>query len=162
MVSVMRRPSPEAHAHDIEPRSAPDEGAHAMSDPKIDTVQRIYEAFGRGDVDAILAEVADEVDWAPEAASTSAPWYGHYASKGDVPRFFKEIGTSIEVTEFTPLSMTSNDTDVMVTIRFGFTVPATGKSGVMNLHHWWRFADGKVVFYRGTEDTELTASLFRP
>jgi ketosteroid isomerase-like protein len=131
-----------------------------MSDPKIAAVQRIYEAFGRGDVEAILAEVADDVDWAPEAASSSAPWYGHYASRAVVPKFFEAIGSSIEVTEFTPLAFTAGDTDVMATIRFGFTVRSTGRSGSMTLHHWFRFADGKVVLYRGSEDTEQTAAAF--
>jgi ketosteroid isomerase-like protein len=32
----------------------------------------------------------------------------------------------------------------------------------MTLHHWWRFRDGKVVLYRGTEDTALTAELLTP
>jgi ketosteroid isomerase-like protein len=131
-----------------------------MSDPKIDTVHRIYEAFGRGDVDAILAEVADDVDWAPEAASSSVPWYGSYTSKAVVPKFFEAIGSSIDVGEFTPLSFTSNDTDVMVVIRWTFTVRATGRTRTMNLHHWWRFADGKVVQYRGSEDSEQTAAAF--
>jgi len=131
-----------------------------MSDPKIETIQRVYEAFGRGDVDTILAEVADDVDWAPEAASSSAPWYGHYASKAVVPKFFEAIGTSIDVTEFTPLAFATNDTDVMVTIRFGFTVRTTGRSATMTIHHWWTFADGRIVRYRGSEDTELTAAAF--
>src|SRR4051794_22902249 len=113
-----------------------------MSDSKIETIQRVYEAFGRGDVDAILAEVADDVDWAPEAASSSAPWYGHCANKAVVPKFFEGIASSIDVTEFTPLSFASNDTDVMATIRFAFTVRATGKSANMDLHHWFRFAGG--------------------
>ena len=33
---------------------------------------------------------------------------------------------------------------------------ATGKSATMDLHHWWRFRDSKVCFYRGTEDTAAT------
>jgi ketosteroid isomerase-like protein len=41
----------------------------------------------------------------------------------------------------------------MVVIRFGFTVPATGRSATMNIHHSWRFRDGKVCMYRGSEDT---------
>ena len=98
-----------------------------MSDPKIEAVQRLYEAYGRGDVDAVLAEVADDVDWAAEAASTSVPWYGSYRGKDDVPRFFKEIGSNVEVTEFTPLSFTSNETDVIVAVRWAYTVNATGK-----------------------------------
>ena len=131
-----------------------------MSDPKIEAVQRIYEAVGRGDVIAILSEVADEVDWAAEAASTSAPWYGSHLGKGGVARFFQEIGSSIEITDFTPLTFTSKDTDVIATIRWAYTVNASGKSAAMIMQHWWRFADGKVVYFRGSEDTEQSAAAF--
>jgi hypothetical protein len=30
----------------------------------------------------------------------------------------------------------------------------------MYMQHWWRFADGKVVFFRGSEDTEQSATAF--
>ena len=30
----------------------------------------------------------------------------------------------------------------------------------MHMQHWWRFADGKIVFFRGSEDTEQSASAF--
>ncbi len=44
----------------------------------------------------------------------------------------------------------------MTVVRFGVRVPATGKQGAMDLHHWFRFnGAGKVVQYRGTEDTAL-------
>ncbi len=131
-----------------------------MSDPKIDAVQRLYEAYGRGDVEAVLAEVADDVEWGAEAASMSVPWYGTYRGKAEVPRFFKEIGSNVEVTEFTPLSFTSNDTDVIVAVHWAYTVNATGKRAAMNMQHWWRFADGKIVFFRGSEDTEQSAAAF--
>ena len=50
----------------------------------------------------------------------------------------------------------------MSVVRFGMRVPATGKQGVMDIHHWFRFDDaGKVSQYRGTEDTALTAELLR-
>jgi ketosteroid isomerase-like protein len=131
-----------------------------MSDPKINAVQRVYEAYGRGDVEAVLAEVADEVDWSAEAASTSVPWYGSSRDKEGVAQFFKEIGSSIEVTEFTPLSFASNEADVMVTLWWAYTVNATGKRAAMHMQHWWRFADGTIVFFRGSEDTEQSAAAF--
>ena len=131
-----------------------------MTDPKIETMQRVYAAFGRGDLPAILAEVSDDVDWAAEAAGRSAPWYGPHRGRDGVARFVQELGSSVEIGEFTPLSFTSNDTDVMVTIRWTFTVRATGRTATETLHHWWRFADGRIVFYRGSDDSELTASLF--
>ncbi|HEY6379819.1 MAG TPA: nuclear transport factor 2 family protein, partial [Candidatus Dormibacteraeota bacterium] len=68
------------------------------------------------------------------------------------PRFFKDIGSNVEVTEFTPISFTSNETDVIATVRWAHTVNATGKSAAMHMQHWWRFADGKIVFFRGSED----------
>ena len=30
---------------------------------------------------------------------------------------------------------------------------ATGKGAEMDLFHYWKFEDGKVLTYRGTEDT---------
>ena len=130
-----------------------------MGDPKIDTVQGIYEAFGRGDVPAILAVLTDDVDFGSEIDSKMAPWHGRRRNKQEVAEFFRALGENLEVTEFTPLAFTSNDTDVMAVIRFGVTVPATGKSGAMDIHHWFRFDGDKVCFYRGTEDTALTAEL---
>jgi ketosteroid isomerase-like protein len=130
------------------------------TDPKIDTVRRVYAAFNRGDVDAILAEVADDVDWANEAASRSVPWFGSHRGKAGVARFCQELGSSVRIAEFTPLSFTSNRTDVMVTIRWTFTALSTGRTATETLHHWWRLADGKIAFYRGSEDSELSASLF--
>ena len=131
----------------------------AMSDQNIKTVQGIYEAFGRGDVEYIVDQVTDDVDWASEAGAEVAPWHGIHNGKAEVPHFFEELAANVEVTEFTPLSFAANDTDVMTVVRFGMKVPATGKAGTMDLHHWFRFEDGKVATYRGTEDTALTAEL---
>ena len=47
----------------------------------------------------------------------------------------------------------------MVVTRWAATAPATGKSTAMDIHHWWRFRDGKICFYRGTEDTARTQAL---
>lgn len=128
----------------------------------IDAVERLYAAYGRGDLDAVLADVADDVDWAAEAASSSAPWYGAFSGKADVPRFFKEIASSVDVTSFTVESLTSNDTDVVANVLWSYQVHATGRTASMRMQHLWRFADGKIVYFRGSEDTEQTARAFDP
>jgi len=130
-----------------------------VANDNIKTIQLVYEAFGRGDVDAILAVVTDDVDWASEADSTIAPWHGVHKGKGEVPKFFAAIAANLEVTDFTPLTFAANDSDVLTVVRFGMRVPATGKQGAMDLHHWFRFRNGKIERYRGTEDTALTADL---
>lgn len=62
----------------------------------MEAVRRIYDAYGRNDVDAVLADLADNVDWAAEAASSSVPWFG----------------------SFHPVSFTSNETDVIVAVHW--------------------------------------------
>ncbi|MGZ4702916.1 MAG: nuclear transport factor 2 family protein, partial [Ilumatobacteraceae bacterium] len=84
----------------------------------------------------------------------------NYRGKGEVPRFFKEIASSIDISEFSLLSFTSNETDVIVAVHWTYTVNATGKSAAMYMQHWFRFADRKVVFFRGSEDTEQTVAAF--
>lgn len=76
--------------------------------------------------------------------------------------FFSDIGAAIEVSEFLPLSFTSNDNEVHALVRFGFRARATGREATMNLHHYFRFRDGKIEYYRGSEDTAQTAALFLP
>jgi len=132
-----------------------------MGNSNVESVQRIYEAFGAGDVDTILSLLAADVDFASESESRIAPWHGQ-RSKAEVPGFFQAIAETIDVTDFTVQSLAANDTDVMAVIRFGFTVRSTGKSGTMNLHHWFSFRDGEVVLYRGSEDTALVAERFTP
>ena len=63
-----------------------------MTDPKIETVQSIYEAFGRGDIDFILDQLTDDVDWASCPDSDIAPWHGIHRGKAEVPAFFKALG----------------------------------------------------------------------
>ncbi len=125
-------------------------------DTKITTVQTIYQAFGQGDLPTILDNVTDDVDWASEPDSTTAPWHGVRHGKAELPSFFAALAESVEVLEFSPQAFTSSDTDVMAVIRFAIKSKATGKSATMDLHHWWRFRDSKVCFYRGTEDTAAT------
>ena len=131
------------------------------SDVKIKIIEQVYEAFGRGDVAAILDAVTDDVDWAAEAASAGAPWYGAHHGKDAVAAFFTAFGSAMEVEDFTPVSFAASDTDVLTVVRFRATSRSTGKTAAMNLHHFFRFRDGKIAYYRGTEDTAQTETVLR-
>ena len=131
------------------------------TDPKIHAIENLYAAYGRRDIEGALADLADDVDWAAEAASNSVPWYGNFHGKADVPRFFAAIGMNVDVTEFTVVSLASSDTDVVATIHWSYTVNATGKRAEMYMQHWWRFANGRVVFFRGSEDSAQSVAAFQ-
>lgn len=127
----------------------------------IETIRSVYAAFGSGDLPAILARLDDAVDWASETTSTAAPWYGARHGKDEVADFFEQFGSTMEVEEFTPVSLAANDTDVLTVVRMRATHRASGKVLAMDLHHRFTFRDGKIVFYRGTEDTAQTEAAFR-
>jgi uncharacterized protein len=131
------------------------------ADANIKAVEAAYEAFGRGDVAAILDMVTDDVDWAAEAASPTAPWYGVRHGKAAVAQFFTDFGSAMEVDEFTPLTFAANDTDVLTVVRCRTRSRRTGKSAAMDLHHFFRFTGGKIAYYRGTEDTAQTEAALR-
>jgi len=131
------------------------------ADANIKTIMSVYEAFGRGDVAAILDAVTDDVDWAAEADPGVAPWHGVRHGKDAVATFFADFGGTMEVEEFTPVSVAANDTDVLTVVRFRARSRATGKTAAMNLHHFFTFRDGKIAFYRGTEDTAQTEAVLQ-
>jgi uncharacterized protein len=131
------------------------------ADANIKTITAVYEAFGRGDVAAILDAVTDDVDWAAEAASSAAPWYGVRHGKDAVAAFFSDFGSTMEVEEFTPVSFAANDTDVLTVVRFRARSRGTGRTAQMDLHHYFKFRDGKIAYYRGTEDTAQTEQVLR-
>jgi len=51
--------------------------------------------------------------------------------------------------------------DVHAVVRIRATSRATGKSLAMNLHHFFTLRDGKIAYYRGTEDTAQTEAALR-
>ena len=129
-------------------------------DDNLKLVREIYDAVGRGDVPAILDRVTGDVDWAAEAASQAAPWYGPRAGRAGVASFFSDLAGSIEITEFTPHAFATGEDDVHLLVRWTFRSIATGREASMTMHHYWRIRDGKVEHFRGSEDTELTARVF--
>jgi len=131
------------------------------ADVNIKIIEQVYDAFGRGDVAAILDVVTDDVDWASETTSTVAPWYGVRHGKDGVAKFFADYGSTMEVQEFRPISIAANDNDVLTVVRLRATSRATGKSVAMDLHHVFTFREGRIAYYRGTEDTAQTEAALR-
>ena len=111
---------------------------------------------------AILGRVTDDVDWSAEADSHAAPWYGARAGQAGVASFFGDLADSIEITEFTPHSFAAGQDDVHLLVRWTFRSLTTGRQASMTMHHYWRIRDGKIEYFRGSEDTEQTARILTP
>jgi ketosteroid isomerase-like protein len=131
------------------------------SEDNVKTVQSVYEAFGRGDIPAIVDVLTDDVDWASDADSTDVPWWGVRHGKDGVADFFTKLGTDMEVEEFTPITIVGDGDVVLAVAQFAMKSLANGRSASMLLHHYWKFRDGKIEYYRGAEDTLQTLRTYQ-
>src|ERR1043166_3187407 len=123
------------------------------------TIQEMYAAFGRGDVDTILGKLSDDVLWVVNL-DTVVPWSGDYSGKGNVPRFFDAIFQSVQVESFEPQDWYTDGDTVVSTGEFGCLVNSTGKTARMRWIFVWKFNGDRVVSYEQFGDTAL-ADAFR-
>ncbi len=122
----------------------------------IEVVQGIYEALGRGDLPAILDQVADVVDWeyAYRTAPNDVPWLQPRDDKAGIEKFFESL-VALEIHSFTPKTLLEGPGLVVALCDIDFTVKKTGKRVVeVDEAHIWHFNDeGKVVRFRHCADT---------
>jgi hypothetical protein len=134
--------------------------SHGGADGNIGTIERIYEALGRGDLATVLDAVDDDVDWAAEACSAGTPWHGTRHGRDDLERALAEYASAVEVLEFTPLRCAATGDDVLSVVRCRVRSRDTGRTVAMNLHQLFTFTGGRIAYYRGahTALTEETVS----
>jgi ketosteroid isomerase-like protein len=112
----------------------------------IEKVKDLYAAFGRGDIDYILASMADDVSWESEAPAELS-WSGIRRGPAEAALFFQGIGNEhgdphLEMTEFF-----ASDDAVAAFGRYQATVKSTGIRVDSPVAHYFRFQDGKVLRY---------------
>ena len=113
------------------------------------TVQSMYAAFGAGDVPAILAKLADDVDWGYGRVPNDVPWLQPRRGREAVAGFFESLG-ALDFHTFAPKTLLESDGVVVALVDVDFTVKATGKRITEEDEiHVWRFnADGKVARFK--------------
>ena len=129
------------------------------SDDNIKLIRTAYEAFGRGDLPAVLEVIHDNCDWGVEASGQIAPYYGIRHGRAEILAFFQQLASTFAVERFEPTVIAGDGDDVLAVVAYAITSNATGKSGTMNIHHHFKVMDGKLTYFRGSEDTELVKGL---
>ena len=120
----------------------------------IEIIREIYAAFGRGDVDGIVAKCTTDVEWITHLEPI-VPWSGDHSGKDFVPAFFGAIFGSVDVTAFNPQEFVAQGDTVVSTGEFGFTFRATGKSDLSRWVFIWKFRDGMISSYEQFHDASI-------
>ena len=125
----------------------------------VQTVQAIYEAFGRGDVPAILDHMSDDVEWEEWSGvnagqDAGVPWLVHRSGKSGVAAFFAALAENLEVHSFQPMNLLAGGNQVAATISIDGTATKTGERFQDEEIHLWTFDEtGKVTAMRHYADT---------
>lgn len=128
----------------------------------VDTVKDIYAAFGRGDIPAILDQLADEVQWDVDSPAPQVPWLSPRRGRDNIGAFFESLAP-LEFTAFEPHTFFEDGNKVMALIHIAATHKPSGKTyDIKNEGHLWRFdGSGKVVSYEHISDTATHIAMSR-
>ena len=91
-------------------------------------VQDAYAAFGRGDVPAILAHLADDVVWVPVyGAGPEVPTAGERRGKAAVGEFFHRVAANVHFSRFEPREFVATGDTVVALGHYAATTPRGGR-----------------------------------
>lgn len=116
---------------------------------------------GGGDVGAILAKLAGDVEWEYGVNSTDVPWLQPRRGRDQVAGFFQSLA-ALDFHAFQPTAFLESGPLVVSLVTFEGTVRATGRRMLEEDEvHIWRFnAAGEVVRFRHRADTHLQWTAF--
>lgn len=116
-------------------------------------VKTIYDAFGKGDVPAVLGSFDPEIQWREAENFLYAdrnPYVGPHAVAGGV---FQRIVADVENFSVLPQHFVEGGDIVVVEGRYRGKMKATGKPVDAQFAHVWQLRDGKIVRFQQYTDT---------
>ena len=126
-----------------------------------DVVQRGYEAFGRGDIPALLDLLTDDVEWTLQGPSV-IPFAGTRHGHEGVSEFFSVLGETLDFEQFEPREYVAQG-DTVVVVGFERSLSrATGRTIEQEWAHVNTLRNGKIAKFRAFEDTGAYVGALEP
>jgi uncharacterized protein len=122
-------------------------------------IQKLYEAFGRGDVKTILENVTEDVKWSSPGPD-AIPYSGSRSGPSEVREFFEQLARTQENVKLTIDRFIAQGDSVATLGRYTGNVRATGRSLDSIVAHFFTIRDGKVASWIGLGDTAHAASAY--
>jgi ketosteroid isomerase-like protein len=122
-----------------------------METSSVEVVRGVYDAFGRGDVPAVLGAMADDIEW---YEAEGMPYGGvHRGPQAVAEKVFAPLIADVEGFTVTPEEVIASGDRVAVVSRYTGTGKATGRSLDLPVTHVWDVRDGKIARFRQFADT---------
>lgn len=120
----------------------------------VNVVKSLYDAFGRGDIPAVLGGMSPEIRWHEAEGNPYRPsgeaWVGPDAVLNEL---FVKLGEEWDGFTVHPKTFLDAGDSVVVEGRYTGTYKATGKSLDAQVCHVWDVRDGAVTRFQQYVDT---------
>jgi ketosteroid isomerase-like protein len=126
----------------------------------IQVVQDAYAAFRRGEIAAILASVADNVEWFLPGEGL-IPQSGLYRGRDGVGAFFSKLADTTEFEAFEPAEFIAQGDRVIACGTYRANAKATGRTFEADWCMAFTIVNGKITRFREYSDTAIVADAYR-
>lgn len=114
-----------------------------MTTSNLSLAQEAYMNFGRGDIPAVFAMMADDIVWNSHSHPAS-PFHGVFKGKGDMQQYFGNMA-EVEIQKFDITNLVEAGEKVVALIDVHRVTKATGDVTSGQFVHVLQFADRKLA-----------------
>jgi ketosteroid isomerase-like protein len=132
-----------------------------MNQTNLELVKNMYAAFGRGEIPTVVETMSPEVTIGIVGRKEDAPFLGIRSGKAGAAEFFKDLGEAQDIHTFEPERFLAAEDEVFIWGRYRWTMRKSGVSKESEWFHVVTLRDGKVVKWRGHNDTAMLAEAYR-
>ena len=127
----------------------------------IDLIKKLYEAFGKGEIDTIIDHLASRFVWRFDAPPT-VPFAGDFKTPDEVRRaFFGSLAESQKDQALNAEEFVAHDDKVVMIGRYSAMVTATNKRIDVAVVHVFTIQNGKITRYLNFTDSARIAEAYK-
>src|SRR5262249_22564297 len=130
-------------------------------DANVAKVQALYEAFGRGDIDAVLNGIHPKIVWVNPGPNEFRYFGVHEGREAVARNVFAFIGENMDIHSLTPSEILASETTVVVLLDMDVTIRATSKRVVQKVAHVWTLVDGSPARFHDFQNNYAIANAMR-
>lgn len=130
-----------------------------LQQDNIAATEKLFEAFGAGDIPGILGHVNDDIKIEFYGPSV-IPYAGHYSGRQEARAFFETVLASVNIHQFEPQEMLADADKVVVTGHLNLEAKSTGGIIDSDFVHVITLQDRKWSRFRDFMDTAVAVAAF--
>lgn len=128
----------------------------------IETAQGLYAAFGRGDIDALMAQLDPDVTWVNPGPAEIRYFGTHRGREAVLANVFGFLAEHMDFQVFEPNCFLSNGDKVVVLLHCEMVVRPSGRRVVQEVAHALTFKNGRLMHFHDYQNNSAVASALQP